>query len=457
MESLFNTWPSGSTLTSSQTTFVEGPDDDPFNIFTLPPSRSCSASNSPVKRPAAERNDEGWNKKQIILIRHARSCWNEFCGAHKEATWKEHEAKRKGFRSALRSIVGGRGSTSESPSDLMSHIDPEPNSAADKNQSGVAAGFWQGVRGGVKHVANALGHAGSLNQVDHPLSHGGLLQARALKNSIEKIAAEPQFGHSASSMLLQCRVWYVSPFSRALQTAAYALAPLYRLDPLLQMRVTPQANEIVNTSMSLDCQGKKGNVGFRVVARALSKLAETLEDDDEDPTNRAMILMRQGELKELTAVLCAMDLSEVAQVWWSDVGSFKKEHLRLEDDRVKRLVGRLLLEEDASCVGLVAHSLLFRRILQIFWPGDQGTQDELRSALRNGAYPDTPDPYSDKVMNCGTIVLTWRYRTDQGGLAAEVIKAEFLFDGHMEGALNAGLRDPEVPEAGFLPEEPELL
>ncbi|CAE8587770.1 unnamed protein product, partial [Polarella glacialis] len=151
-----------------------------------------------------------------------------------------------------------------------------------------------------------------------------------------------------------------------------------------------------------------------------------------------------------SATLCAMDVSEVAQVWWTDVSTFKKENLRLEDARVKRLVQRLLLQNDEAYVGLVAHSILFKRLLQIFWPSDPATQGEVRAALRNGAPEDTMDPLNDKVMNCGTLVLTFRYK--RGG--AEIIGAEFLFNGHMESALSSDQKE-SIEEECDVDEAPE--
>ena len=38
----------------------------------------------------------------------------------------------------------------------------------------------------------------------------------------------------------------------------------YQLEILGELDSSCEANEIVQTSMSLDCQGKKGNVGFKV-------------------------------------------------------------------------------------------------------------------------------------------------------------------------------------------------
>ncbi|OLP81780.1 hypothetical protein AK812_SmicGene37647 [Symbiodinium microadriaticum] len=137
------------------------------------------------------------------------------------------------------------------------------------------------------------------------------------------------------------------------------------------------------------------------------------------------------ELAEVSATLCALDVSEVAQTWWSEVSAFKKENLKQDDARVRSLMKRILVEDEEPVVGLIAHSILFKRILQLFWPQDAARQEEVRAALRNGATHDTVDPYHDKVMNCGTLLLTFRYHPK----GAEILKASFLFDGRMESAL----------------------
>jgi len=432
-------------------------ESDVLDILSSLSQPSTSKPSAPSSDP---RSDEGvfspksepvWRTKDIVLIRHGRSSWNEFLGAHKRAQWEEQELKRNagkssGVRNVFRSMVGrGEANATAYPQGQpkSGHTDLLDLGEADLQKQSTG-GFWQGVRGGLKHVGNALNHAGKLNQVDHPLSAGGLAQARQLRNQIAALTTESQPSQAATS-LLRCRRWYISPFLRALETAAYALSPLQRVAKQqggrLQLRVTPQANEIVQTSMSLDCQGKKGNIGFKVVTRAVSKLAETLEEEEDDPSSQGAAPDKGAELADVVATLCAFDISEIAQVWWTDVNTFKKENLKAEDSRVKSLVKRLLVEDEEPIVGLVAHSILFRRMMQLFWPKDQIRQEEIRTALRNGAAQDTVDPYEDKVMNCGTLVLTFRYHP--GG--AEIVKAVFLFDGQMESALarDRQTQDPE--------------
>eukprot|EP00439_Symbiodinium_sp_Y106_P056887 s1402_g8.t1 len=166
------------------------------------------------------------------------------------------------------------------------------------------------------------------------------------------------------------------------------------------------------------------------------------------------------ELAEVSATLCALDVSEVAQTWWSEVSAFKKENLKQDDARVRSLMKRILVEDEEPVVGLIAHSILFKRILQLFWPQDATRQEEVRTALRNGATHDTVDPYHDKVMNCGTLLLMFRYHPK----GAEILKASFLFDGRMESALarEGQTQDPDEIDVqeyadAARPPSPELL
>jgi len=259
------------------------------------------------------------------------------------------------------------------------------------------------------------------------------------------------------SILLECKDWFVSPYLRAMQTAAYALAPLRQRDPGLRIRVTPLANEIVSSTLSQDCQGKRGNIGFRVAARAVGKISETMEEEEEDFQSRTRnipVHERQEELRDVSATLCAMDLADVSQVWWADVTAFKKEHLRLEDMRVRRLAATLLKHE-ANVVGVVAHSLLFQRLIQLFWPHDRGLQEELRTSMRNGAPLETRDPLHDKIMNCGTLVLKWRYWSlDDAATVihrsdAEIVGAKFLFGGRMESAQPLDRQGFDLPDGAM--------
>lgn len=410
----------------------------------------------------------GWQTKTIILIRHGRSTWNEFLGQHRRAEREEQDRlrreeqdrqqdgrRRPAIGTAFKRIVGGGGAGAAQQ--------PEPAHGREMLESGDKSDtqkgkFWQGVRQGVgKHVRNAIHHAGNLHQVDHPLSFGGLQEARALRVAISALVADRAGATSPASSILACKHWYISPFLRALQTAAYALAPLYKADTSLRMRITPEANEIVNTPVSFDCQGKPGNVGFRAIARAIAKTTELFEEDDDDPYDAATLLERQAEVKDVLDTFCAMDISEIGQTWWTDVKTFKKENLPLEDVRVRRLIG-LLLEDPEPCIGVIAHSLLFQRLLTLLCPRDDQARAEVRAGLCNGAPVSVVDPFHDKMVNCGTLVLTLR-RPDgaTGGLvrqSAEIARAEFLFGGRM--MQGAGAAEKPVEDEALLPDEVSL-
>lgn len=452
--------------------------------------------------------------KQVILIRHGRSTWNEFLGAHKKSMWEEQEKNRTSIRSTVKNVVrwpaggagaGRRGSESGGYPDKGGGEKPQGRSSSlgrltrersrgffgggggggaalgggalgggaalgaagqevdllndhgGPDDEKVAGGFWQGVRGGLKHLGNSVTHANKLKQVDHQLSAGGVVEAQALRAHMSGVVQAEAAGTELGPeelLLLKCNDWYVSPFCRALQTGSFALGPLYRRKPDIKMTVTPQLNELVKSGLSQDCQGKKGNTGFRVVARALSKIAEVLEDD-EDTAGDARMKERQEELFEVSQAITHMDLAQIAGVWWQDLKEFKKENLKLEDQRIKRLVA-FVLKHEAPVVGLVAHSLIFQRLLQLFCPCDRSTQQDLRTQLRNGASPDGMDPFLDKMQNCGCLVLTFKYKELDEKVAeadrsdCEVVSAQWLFGGHMESVGGTQELEAEADESGMV-------
>lgn len=426
-----------------------------------------------VRRAAVAATERDFNvgrtrkTKRIILVRHGRSTWNELLGAHKRAEWEEQEKRRTTLRGALKNIFqkSVRAESRDAGCELLdiatgagdhkSFISEAKEESTTSPATGKPGRLGKAVRSSVKHVANALLHAGQVKQVDHPLSVGGLAEARALRASVAGLTGSDGLPpDSPESAVLGCKLWYVSPFARALQTAAYAVAPLYRRDACVQLRVTPQAREVVRHALAQDCQGKKGNVGFRIAARALGKTVEAMEEEDEDPQSRTRGMAaseRQEELGDIAATLCAMDLAEVGKEWWSDVSNFKKEHLRLDDMRIRKFVANLLKDE-AECIGIVGHSLFFQRMIHLFHPFDPGMQEQVRAAMRNGAPAETQDPFHDKIMNCGTLVLTFQYWTIDKSVTAvdrsdaEIVAAQFLFGGRMESAVPTERQCIEEPD-----------
>lgn len=218
------------------------------------------------------------------------------------------------------------------------------------------------------------------------------------------------------------------------------------------LRVKPLCGELVRSRLSHDCQGKKDNVGFRMTARAVSKTGEALQEEEEDGRTA---MERQRELAEFIAALCKMDFTEVMEAWSKDINQCKKENRRefmeAEDSRLRRLVA-FLLKQEADCVGLVAHPMLFQRLLQLYCPLDKPTQEQLRVSLRDGVPgADAKDPLKDKMASCSVLLLTFRYHdlgewTEACRSDAEIVAAQFLFGGRMEGALLAEERTADVPD-----------
>lgn len=434
------------------------------------------------KRTSADQ--DAWLFKRIVLVRHGRSQWNEFLGAHKKKCWDEQEKNRKGLRGAFKNISGAFGSKEGSSSkedvgktderesiksdathmkseaSMASCVTSSPSEWRDSSPNQSKQGFWKGVRGGIKHVGNAIGQAEKLKKVDHGLSIGGIAEARQLRKRIASLLARStEITDGPESALLECNTWYVSPFCRALQTAAFGVSPLQRYSPHFVIRVTPLLNEFCTTSGSLDCQGKRGNVGLRIVTRAMAKTLELLDEADEEKPSTESFQERHAELAETSAVFTSMDLAEVMQMWWQEKVLKKEEMARSDDLRVRQMVARLL-HETAATVGCVGHSLFFKRLLQLFWPKEPRLQEEFRAALRNGASPDTKDPYHDKIVNCGVLVLSWKYKpcssswtTAEICNTAELTAAHFLFDGRMEDSLSQDLQtleDHDLYEMPFL-------
>jgi len=316
-------------------------------------------------------------------------------------------------------------------------------------------GFWRGLRGGVRKATHVLSNATKFHQVDHALSETGLEQVRTLRQHVIDLVtscdptASVGFRGEESHVLLECKHWLVSPLLRALQTAGYALSPLYRRDDSLTMIVSPDAQEIMSSKGSFDCQGKPGNVGLCVFSRAVAKIALTINEGEKDPSNRELMLSRQDELGDVSRCLCSMDYSLVSNQWWRETKDFTKEDVKAEGDRVQRLVKGMLTHE-AGIVGLVAHSLLFMQIMQTFWPSDLDTQELILEGMRNGAPLDCEDPLKDKIMNCGTLIVTFKYpdptEDPEFMLCTRIIDAEFLFDGHMESQEEMGDAHPETVE-----------
>eukprot|EP00928_Gymnodinium_smaydae_P016790 TRINITY_DN16356_c0_g2_i1.p1 TRINITY_DN16356_c0_g2~~TRINITY_DN16356_c0_g2_i1.p1 ORF type:complete len:476 (+),score=75.19 TRINITY_DN16356_c0_g2_i1:62-1489(+) len=400
--------------------------------------------------------------KQVILIRHGESLWNQMLGHGHKARLaaagheKRHVESRENFKRNVTRLL--KPQDEDSQARLEQRIDR-------------LGGFLRGVRGGFRKARTIAKGAKDIHRVDHGLSRTGIEQARLLGQQIHALTRTGvrRFQRSnAETALVECRHWYVSPFLRAMQTAAFALAPLCDRGKGVKIDVDPLAREIMGSKASYDCRGKEGNVGYRVILRTLRKFGEAFSEEEEEAAaaaaaagaaaadeqacdTRAASRAKQSELSSLTNALCSMNLEAIEEQWWSDVKLLSMDHRAKEQERVRHLL-EFLMDHPAPVVGVVAHSLVFQQILRLCWPLDAVSKENVCSGLRNGAGIETKDPREDKVMNCGVLVLTL-----SGSTRPCITAAEFLFDGKMESALAEELRTHESEDAEELTESVEEM
>jgi hypothetical protein len=372
-------------------------------------------------------------------------------GPHKKKKCDDDGQKKQviGFRDGVKKVWAqakakdeeGASSSSKAPSIQALDSDEEVSPRRTKSSKDQWKPF-KGLRSNMKLVSNALWRVEELGSVDHGLSRMGQRQCRQLHRRMAWVVANPKVA-GAGAALLECKEWYVSPFLRAIQTASFALSPLHGRNNDLSITITPLLNEFSDFRGALDCQGKRNNVGLRILNRAIVKTLKS-DADEVSPTGESLS-ERKAELSSFVATCYAMNIEEVMQQWWVDPA---KKGDKDDENRVRQMVGKALAGND-KIVGLVGHSLFFKRLLQRYWPSDPHLQDKLRSALRNGS--SDKDPLEDKIMNCGVLVLQFKYSVPAAGTSdssdpdyfyqieksAEVIDTEFLFDSHMEDAAEA--------------------
>jgi len=390
------------------------------------------------KEPASQH-------KKIVFIRHAESVWNHMLGKGQIAK-EAAEVQEQKFSAVRRSVIRGVSKT----------LPNEDTRRSLRNRAEKIGNFSKRVRGSIRSACSVAINAKDIHLVDHPLSRAGVTQARALGEQVHALACAGEDSSTASGAVLNCRHWYVSPFLRALQTAAFVLAPLCRKDSPMEIRVTPLAREIMSGVHSYDCRGKEGNIGYRVVLRATGKLIDAFTKEEEEitaegcsaegstastlapsaspvpqPGQGHITKQRQMELAGLTTVLCNMDLQDIEQPWWADHRRLGRDHKKKEHARIDQLVHQLVIEHPAPVVGVVAHSLLFQQILRKYFPKNEAAQSAVCDGLRNGAAVDVKDPREDRIMNCGVVVLSFAPSEPP-----EITSAEILFGGRMESALS---------------------
>mmetsp|Transcript_133205 Transcript_133205/g.385439 ORF Transcript_133205/g.385439 Transcript_133205/m.385439 type:complete len:473 (-) Transcript_133205:77-1495(-) len=216
-------------------------------------------------------------------------------------------------------------------------------------------------------------------ETDHPLSAHGRQQAEALSSRLNEAANGRMDGNEADRHLLNCLlkpdVVWVSPLTRAVQTAVIGLGPLLtRGDGLGELTLVPNAREKQNVG-GFDCMSRK--TGHNILQHVLGKLREQNGGkDDENVTTFSRL---------------HFNTEQVEEQWWTDGQSESKEEMQV---RARDFMNQLLYAPQKAIV-VVGHSLFFRHVVSTYLSDDFRSQaSELARNLS-----------AEKLENCGVLRL----------------------------------------------------
>jgi len=210
-----------------------------------------------------------------------------------------------------------------------------------------------------------------LSQTDHPLSEAGRDQAEALNKLIEQAVEDPKSVTGAA--IAQPDIIYVSPLTRAIQTAIIAICQVQAKKGGCELVLMPQAREKKNTVLSFDSQPSQ--IGSDIVKRAFNEL----------------LLLYKGKEESIIEIFKKLkfDAEEVQDQWWFDVSA---ESSALIKARMDDFMSQLLYSPHRTIV-VVGHSHFFRAILK------QYLSEEFKSKSPQFA----ADIASKKLSNCGVV------------------------------------------------------
>mmetsp|Transcript_9759 Transcript_9759/g.28868 ORF Transcript_9759/g.28868 Transcript_9759/m.28868 type:complete len:517 (+) Transcript_9759:55-1605(+) len=203
---------------------------------------------------------------------------------------------------------------------------------------------------------------------DHPLSAKGRKQAEALAAHLARAAREH---NAALEQLLRPDAVYVSPLTRAVQTAVIALGPtLTQPGGLGELSLMANAREKLNLG-GLDSRSTK--LGADVLQSSLDELQLLYHGEE------AGVLDMFSQLR--------FDTREVQDCWWSEGAAEPK---KLLEERMREFMCQLLYSRH-RCVVVVGHSHFFRSVFRDY-------MCEMFSAQNPGLVRELT---SKKIMNCG--------------------------------------------------------
>jgi len=211
-----------------------------------------------------------------------------------------------------------------------------------------------------------------VSTMDHPLSAKGRAQAESLSQRIAKAAAR---GRPELAGLLRPEAVYVSPLTRAIQTAVIALGPaITQAKGHTNMFLMANAREKQNFG-GLDSRPTMTGIG--VLQRSLDELKALYQGDE------AEIIETFNQLH--------FDVRDVEGIWWEEAASENKDQLQV---RMDEFMSQLLYSPHQSVV-VVGHSHFFREVFRRYLSSDFKDQNNKLAT----------EITKQKLMNCGVARL----------------------------------------------------
>jgi len=209
-----------------------------------------------------------------------------------------------------------------------------------------------------------------VSTTDHPLSAKGRAQAESLSQRIANAAARAKPELAA---LLRPEAVYVSPLTRAIQTAVIALGP-----------AMTQAN--ANVFLMANAREKQnfGGLDSRPAMTGIGVLQRSLDE---------LKALYQGDEAEIIETFNQLhfDVRDVEGIWWEEAASENKDQLQV---RMDEFMSQLLYSPHQSVV-VVGHSHFFRAVFRRYLSAEFKDQN---SKLAN-------EITIQKLMNCGVARL----------------------------------------------------
>jgi len=229
---------------------------------------------------------------------------------------------------------------------------------------------------------------------DHPLSQEGREQAESLDKRIRAIANEPK--DSPNAAILTPDVIYVSPLTRAVQTAVIALQPVFKMNSEIVFMASAREKQ---NFLGMDTKGSVS--GPYVVQRTLNETRQLYQNSVDKSIPESF-----RDLK--------FDMQEVQEEWWHS--SSKESKAQLEG-RLDEFMSQLLYSPNDAMI-VVGHSHFFREVFKTY------LSDAFCS--RQPSFAERLKTW--KLMNCGVV----RVELDPSLIPdSPIVNVELVLDTHM--------------------------